>query len=79
MNEVEYNDLYEYIMECQEDVLHYRNTAGAVLQSVIQDLPKNAQMAADIVNSFEGEFDVSIRYKAEDFTFYIFLYFCNFT
>lgn len=53
MNEVEYNDLYEYIMICQEDILHYRNTAGAVLQSVIQDLPKNAQMAADIVNNFD--------------------------
>ena len=53
MNEVEYSDLYEYIMTCQENILHYRNTAGAVLQSVIQDLPKNAQMAADIVNNFD--------------------------
>lgn len=25
----------------------------------------------DIVNSFEGEFDVNVRYKEEDFTFYI--------
>ena len=53
MNETEYADLYTYIMKYQEDVLDYRNTAGAVLQSVIQDLPKNAQMAADIVNNFD--------------------------
>ena len=53
MEETEYADLYTYINECQEDTLHYRNTAGAVLQSVIQDLPKNAQAAADIVNGFD--------------------------
>ena len=53
MNETEYADLYAYIMKYQEDVLDYKNTAGAVLQSVIQDLPKNAQMAADIVNNFD--------------------------
>lgn len=53
MEETEYADLYTYITECQEDTLHYRNTAGAVLQTVIQDLPRNAQMAADIVNNFD--------------------------
>ena len=53
MNETEYADLYTYITDYQEDMLHFRNTAGAVLQSVIQDLPKNAQMAADIVNNFD--------------------------
>lgn len=53
MDETEYTDLYTYIMKYQEDVLDYKNTAGAVLQSVIQDLPRNAQMAADIVNNFD--------------------------
>ena len=53
MEETEYTDLYNYIMECQEDTLHYRNTAGAVLQKIIQDLPKNAQAAADIVDNFD--------------------------
>ena len=49
----EYNELFEYVQTLITDTLHYRNTAGAVLQSVIQDLPKNAQIAAEIVNSFD--------------------------
>lgn len=51
--ESEYNELFNYINEIMEMSLVYKNTAGAVLQSVIQDLPKNAQAAADIVNSFD--------------------------
>lgn len=51
----EYEDLMLYADELMENTLHYKNTAGAVLQSVIQDLPKNAQAAADIVNSFAPE------------------------
>ena len=51
--ESEYEDLMEYIEDIMEDTLTYKNTAGAVLQSVIQDLPRNAQAAADIVKSFD--------------------------
>ena len=51
----EYEDLMLYADELMENTLRYKNTAGAVLQSVIQDLPKNAQAAADIVNSFVPE------------------------
>lgn len=49
----EYQELFSYIDEIMEDTLTYKNTAGAVLQSIIQDLPKNAQAAADIVNAFD--------------------------
>lgn len=59
IDEDEYVEIYNYIMSYQEDMLSYKNTAGAVLQSVIQDLPRNAQAAADIVNSFQPE-----KYKA---------------
>ena len=52
-DEDEYSDLMSYIEELMDTTLVYRNTAGAVLQSIIQDLPKNAQLAADIVNSFD--------------------------
>ena len=51
----EYEELMLYVNEIMETTLQYKNTAGAVLQSVIQDLPKNAQAAADIVNSFAPE------------------------
>ena len=53
LNEIEYDELMSYIEELQNMTLHYRNTAGAVLQSIIQDLPKNAQAAADIVKNFD--------------------------
>lgn len=53
LDEVEYAELMSYIEELQNMTLHYRNTAGAVLQSIIQDLPTNAQAAADIVKNFD--------------------------
>lgn len=53
MNEDEYNDLMGYIQELMGMTLTYKNTAGAVLQSVIQDLPANAAAAADIVKNFD--------------------------
>ena len=51
----EYEELISYMDEIMENTLRYKNTAGAVIQSIIQDLPANAQAAADIVNSFAPE------------------------
>jgi hypothetical protein len=53
--ESEYDRLLRYIEVFKHDILTYKNTAGAVLQTVIQDLPKNAAAAAEIVNSFDPE------------------------
>lgn len=53
IEEEEYNYLFEMMQNTVGDYMTYRNTAAAVLQSIIQDLPKNAQAAADIVNSFD--------------------------
>lgn len=50
--EEEYNMLYDMIENTKEDILNYRNTAGAVLQSLIQDLPRNAAAAKEIIDSF---------------------------
>ena len=49
----EYNALREYMDDMKFNMLNYKNTAGAVLQSVIQDLPKNAAAAKEIVDSFD--------------------------
>ncbi len=51
----EYNSLLAYLDNIKTDILTYRNTAGAVLQSVIQDLPKNAQAAKDIIDNFDKD------------------------
>ena len=53
MNEHEYSILYAWIMDKQKKIMKYKNTAGAVLQSVINDLPRNAEAAAQIVQSFD--------------------------
>lgn len=51
----EYEFLFDLISEMVETFMKYKNTAGAVLQSIIQDLPKNAEAAAQIVDSFDKE------------------------
>ena len=53
LSEDEYTTLMEYVNDAMEDTLTYKNTAGAVLQSIIQDLPTNAQADSDIVKSFD--------------------------
>lgn len=53
--EDEYDFLFDMLELQKDSILHYRNTAGAVLQSFINDLPKNAQAALDIVNNFDKD------------------------
>ncbi len=55
INKEEYNFILENIKNLTSIIMNYKNTAGAVLQSLIQDLPKNAQIAMDIVNNFDKE------------------------
>ena len=54
-DEAEYDELLGHIEEMMDMILTYKNTAGAVLQSVIQDLPRNAEVAANIVKSFDAK------------------------
>ena len=53
--ESEYQTLYTYIEEQQKKTLKYRYSATATIQSLIQDLPKNAALAKDIVDNFDKE------------------------
>lgn len=55
MQESEYNFLFKMIQDTIKGMEKYRTSAAAVLQSIINDLPKNAEAAADIVNSFDKE------------------------
>lgn len=52
-DENEYDELLGHIEEIMEMMLTYKNTAGAVLQSVIQDLPRNAEAMREIVENFD--------------------------
>lgn len=59
----DYRELKDYLIEMMNDSLNYKNTAAAVLTRIIQDLPKNAAAAKEIIDSFDQE-----KYQAvEDF------------
>lgn len=53
--EDEYNELLNAIETIAKEKMKYSTTAGAVIQKIISDLPKNAQAAMEIVNSFDKE------------------------
>lgn len=53
MDEDEYNSLYNFLQIAKKDNLEYKNSAAAVLRRMVQDLPKNAEAAREIVDSFD--------------------------
>lgn len=53
IGEDEYIDLRDKLIRTQRDNMKYRNTAAAVLTRIVQDLPKNAAAAKEIVDSFD--------------------------
>ena len=55
MDNDEYANLLTSLEVIRDANLTYKNTAGAVLQSVIQDLPRNAAAAAQIINNLNPE------------------------
>lgn len=55
IDENEYNYLFQMMQDTVNDYMNYRTTAAAVIQSLINDLPKNAEAAAKIVDSFNPE------------------------
>ena len=57
----DYSELKDYLIEMMSDTLNYKNTAAAVLTRIIQDLPKNAAAAKEIVDSFDREKYENVR------------------
>lgn len=49
----EYSVLIDYLKVMKEEKLKYKNTAAAVLSGIIQDLPRNAAAAKEIMDSFD--------------------------
>ena len=65
MDEDEYANLLTYLETIRNETLTYKNTAGAVLQTIVQDLPRNAAAAAEIVNSWTPEQFDQVRRLAQ--------------
>ena len=55
MDEGEYDSLLDYLKIMQVNNESYKKSAAALLQTFIQDMPKNAAAAADIVDHFDKE------------------------
>lgn len=55
IGEYEYDSLKSYLFEIKNEKLRYENTAAAVLTRIVQDLPKNAAAAKEIVDSFDRD------------------------
>lgn len=55
MGEGEYENLRELLITMRDLHMKYSNSAAAVLQRIITDLPKNAAAAQEIVNNFNPE------------------------
>ena len=53
IDEKEYNDCYDVLEKMVEVIMKYRNTAGAVLQTIITSLPERAKEAANIVDKLD--------------------------
>lgn len=55
MDAEEYNYLYETLIHEAEKVTKYNNTMASVLNSFIQNLPKNAKEAKEIIDQFDPD------------------------
>lgn len=55
IDENEYEDLWSYLNEQMELDMKYNSTIAGVINNFIEDLPKNAEAAKDIVENFDKE------------------------
>ena len=53
MDSDEYKNLVDYLEIYKKEKLGYKHTAAAVISRIIQDLPKNAEMFKEIMESFD--------------------------
>lgn len=53
MDAKEYNTLLNFLGVMKQDNLTYGNSAAAVIRQIVQDLPKNAEAAANLVEGFD--------------------------
>ena len=55
LSENEYDYLLDLLSEKENILLSYNTTAAAIVANIINDLPKNAQIMADIMQNFNPE------------------------
>ena len=55
MEEAELEELHKLFDECYKTECSYRTTAAAMIAKLVDDLPKNAEAAKNIVDNFDKE------------------------
>ena len=54
-DENEYNELLTLLEETKKEIMHYKCSTSALLQSVITDLPKQVEAVQKIIDNFDQE------------------------
>lgn len=65
MDEYEYKFLYNYLEAVKKDRVSHSNSAAGVIKTLIQDLPKNASAANQILEHFDPEKFKQVKEFAE--------------
>ena len=55
MNEFDYSELFNMLDDTKRELTEYRRSTSALIQSLITDLPKQAEAAKQIVDNFDAE------------------------
>ena len=55
MNEFDYSELFNMLDDTKRELTEYKRSISALIQSLIIDLPKQAEAAKQIVDSFDAE------------------------
>ena len=55
MNKAEYDSLYDTLMQTLDARMKYKNTIASVINSLIEQLPINAEEAGEIIKNFNPE------------------------
>lgn len=67
IDEKEYNDCYEVVEKMVAEIMKYRNTAGAALQTIVTALPDKLKDAGAFVDGLDAEKMGKISNLAETF------------
>lgn len=55
MNEFDYDELFNMLDDTKRELTNYKHSTSALIQSLVVDLPKQAEAAKQIVDSFDAE------------------------
>ncbi len=55
MNEFDYSELFNMLDDTKRELTNYKRSTSALIQSLVVDLPKQAEAAKQIVDSFDAE------------------------